>query len=263
MGFDRRPGDLTLGVPRNAFRPSAVFLGLVAVWMTGGVMAWQEYGDLNYDIFLFVVAGWLVSLSLHEYAHALLAYRAGDVGVAARGYLTLNPLKYTHPVLSIVLPVIILLLGGIGLPGGAVWVDRHAVRGRFADSVISAAGPGVNVLFTILLTLPFVFGADTSEHRAFWAGLAFLAFLQLTASMLNLLPIPGVDGGNLLRPWLSETWGRRFDVIAPFGMLVLFALLFEPTVGRIFFDVVFWLADLIGLPESLYFDGRSLLQFWR
>ena len=60
---------------------------------------------------LFVVAGWLVSLSLHEYAHALVAYRAGDRGVAERGYLTLNPLKYTHPVLSIVLPVVFLLLG--------------------------------------------------------------------------------------------------------------------------------------------------------
>ena len=50
--------------------------------------------------------------------------------MAARGYLTLNPLKYTHPLLSIVLPVLFLLMGGIGLPGGAVWVDRHAIRGK-------------------------------------------------------------------------------------------------------------------------------------
>lgn len=263
MGVDRRPGNVHRLGRRSAFRPSAVFIGLVALWAVGGVMAWREYGNLSVDIFIFVVAGWLVSLSLHEYGHAVLAYRAGDVGVAARGYLTLNPLKYTHPVLSIVLPVVILLLGGIGLPGGAVWVDRHAVRGRLADTLISAAGPSVNVAFTIALTLPFLLGADTSAHPAFWAGLAFLAFLQLTASVLNLTPIPGLDGGNALRPWLSETWGRRFDTMAPFGLLLLFALLFEPTVSRIFFDVVFWLADLIGLPPSLYFEGRNLLQFWR
>ncbi len=263
MGIDRRRRNPTFGVPRSAFRPSAVFLGLVGLWVVGGVMSWQGYGNQSVNILVFVVAGWLVSLSLHEYAHALLAYRAGDVGVADRGYLTLNPLKYTHPILSVVIPVVILFLGGIGLPGGAVWVDRHAIRGRLADSVISAAGPAVNVVFTIALTLPFVLGVDTFEHRAFWAGLAFLAFLQLTASLLNLLPIPGVDGGNLVRPWLDETWGRRFDVVAPFGLLLLFVLIFEPTVGRIFFDVVYSISDLIGLPPWLIVEGRNLLQFWR
>ena len=47
--------------------------------MTGGVMAWNGYGNAGFDVFVFIVAGWLVSLCLHEYAHALLAYRAGDV----------------------------------------------------------------------------------------------------------------------------------------------------------------------------------------
>jgi len=60
----------------------------------------------------------------------VLAYSGGDRAVAQRGYLTLNPLKYTHPVLSIVLPLIFVILGGIGLPGGAVWVNHGAIRGR-------------------------------------------------------------------------------------------------------------------------------------
>src|SRR5262245_43702261 len=104
-----RPG--VLGRSRSAFRPSPVFLGLVALWLVAGYLTWAEIGNTQVDVFVFVVAGWLVSLSLHEYGHALLAYRAGDRGVAERGYLTLNPLKYTHPLLSIVLPIIILLLG--------------------------------------------------------------------------------------------------------------------------------------------------------
>jgi Zn-dependent protease len=260
----RRSEDLYLGVPRNAFRPSAVFLGLVAACAAGGVMLWQGFGNATVNVFLFVVAGWLVSLSLHEYAHALFGYRAGDHGVVAKGYLTLNPLKYTHPLLSFVLPVVFLLLGGIGLPGGAVWIDRHAVRTRLADSLISAAGPAVNVAFTILLALPFIFGVDgLGAHAQFWAALAFLGFLQLTASALNLLPIPGLDGGNALRPWLSHDWGRRFDVMAPYGMLLLIALLFEPRVNRIFFDVVFTITDLIGIPTYLVAAGRDLLLFWR
>jgi Zn-dependent protease len=254
---------LGTGTARDAFRPSPIFLGLVALFVTAAVMAWQGFGNTSVNVLLFVVTGWLVSLSLHEYAHALLAYQGGDRSVAERGYLTLNLLKYTHPVLSIVLPVVFLLLGGIGLPGGAVWIDRHAVRGKVADSLISAAGPAVNVVFTIICTAPFIIGVDVSAHLEFWAALAFLAFLQLTASVLNLLPIPGVDGGNILRPWLNPSWGKAFDTIAPFGMLLLFVLLFEPTVNTIFFTVVYDICDLIGLPPYLLAEGRQLFQFWR
>lgn len=259
---DRR---LSLGARQSAFRPSGIFLGLVALWITGGVLAWLNFGSTAVNVILFVLAGWLVSLSLHEYAHAIFAYRAGDRGVVERGYLTLNPLKYTHPILSIVFPVVILLIGGIGLPGGAVWVDRHAIRGKVQDSLISAAGPAVNVIFTIVLTVPFFFVdfATVANHLTFWAALAFLAFLQLTASILNLMPVPGLDGGNLLRPWLPPGWGKAFDTIAPFGMLLIFALLFEPRVNRIFFSTIYTLTDAIGLPLPLVAEGQALLQFWR
>jgi Zn-dependent protease len=248
---------------RRSFRPSAVFVALVALWVTGGVMAWQGFGNPTFNIILFVLAGWLVTLSLHEYGHAVLAYRAGDRSVAERGYLRLNPLKYAHPVLSIALPVFFLLLGGIGLPGGAVWIDRHAIRGKVADTLISAAGPAVNVVFALVMTVPFLVGVNIRAHLEFWAAWAFLAFLQLTAALLNLVPIPGVDGGNMLRPWLSPVWGRRFDLMAPYGMLLLIVLLFEPTVNGIFFDVVFWISDVIGLPPGLWALGRELFQFWR
>jgi Zn-dependent protease len=260
MGIGGR--RLATGLPRGALRPSPIFLGLVALTVTGAVMSWYDFGNQSLNIFLFVVAGWLVSLSLHEFAHAVFAYRAGDLSVVSRGYLTLNLLKYTHPILSVVLPVLFLLMGGIGLPGGAVYVDRHSVRTRLGDSLISAAGPAVNVLFTLALVVPFWLGVDLLAHLEFWGGLALLAFLQLTASLLNLLPIPGLDGGNMLRPWLSHEWGRRFDVVAPFGMLALFLLLFEPRVNRIFFEVVFFISDLIGLPPGLYSVGRDLLMFW-
>lgn len=259
-----RSGYLARGMPRNAFRPSLVFLALVGVCVGGAVMLWTGVGITTVNVFLFVIAGWLVSLSLHEYAHALLGYRAGDHSVVSKGYLTLNPLKYTHPILSIVLPVLIVFLGGIGLPGGAVWIDRHAVRTRLEDSLISAAGPAVNVAFTIVLALPFMFGLHLSGGEPeFWAALAFLGFLQLTASVLNLLPIPGLDGGNLLRPWLPPTWVRLFDVVAPFGLLLLFVALFEPRVNVIFFSGVYTLTDLAGIPVWLVQEGRALLQFWR
>ena len=248
---------------RRAFRPSAVFVGLVAVWVTGGIMAWLDYGSPIVNVLLFVIAGWVVSLSLHEYAHAVVAYHSGDRAVAERGYLTLNPLKYAHPVLSIVLPLVFVLLGGIGLPGGAVWVDHHALRGRLRSSLVSAAGPLTNAAFLVVLLIPFLLGLATPAHANFWAGLAFLAFLQLTAAVLNLVPLPGVDGGNILRPWLTGGWARFFDAVAPYGMLILFALLFEPRVNLIFWTTVGTLADLLGLPLFLADAGRDLILFWR
>jgi Zn-dependent protease len=256
-------GRPVLGGPREAFRPSAIFLALVALFVTSGVMAWNGFGNVRFDVFLFVVSGWLVSLCLHEYAHALVAFRAGDLGVAERGYLTLNPLKYSNPLLSVILPVAVVLLGGIGLPGGAVWIEHHRIPGRLRHTLISLAGPITNVVFTLLLVLPFAFDPDLFARLEFWAGVALLAFLQLTASLLNLLPVPGLDGGNVIFPWLSPKWKRGYTLMAPYGFLLLFALLWHPVVGGLFFDVVFFLGNLIGLDQSLYAAGFDLIRFWR
>ncbi|MDT4938815.1 MAG: hypothetical protein QOG80_2486, partial [Pseudonocardiales bacterium] len=105
---------------RGSVRPSPVFLAFVGAAVIGGVFAWRDNtpgsraGD--FAVFVMVVALWVVSLSLHEFGHAYAAYRAGDHSVESAGYLTLNPLKYAHPVLSIVLPLLFIVQGGIGLP---------------------------------------------------------------------------------------------------------------------------------------------------
>jgi Zn-dependent protease len=248
---------------RTAFRPSALFLALVALFVASGVMTWNGFGSVRFDVFLFVVSGWLVSLCLHEFAHALVAYRSGDLNVADRGYLTLNPLKYTNPLLSIVLPVVVVLLGGIGLPGGAVWIEHGQIRGRWRHTLISLAGPLTNVLFTLLLVLPFAFDPEIGAHLEFWAGVSLLAFLQLTASVLNLLPVPGLDGGNIVQPWLSPQWKRGYALMAPYGFVLLFALLLHPVLNRWFFNAVFFVGDGIGLDQNLYALGYELIRFWR
>jgi Zn-dependent protease len=259
LGRDRS----VTGTSREAFRPSVIFLCLVALFAVSGAMAFLHFGTVRLNVFLFVVSGWIVSLCLHEYAHALLAYRAGDLGVAERGYLTLNPLKYTHPVLSIVLPVVFLLIGGIGLPGGAVWVDRHAGRSRLMSSAISFAGPAVNFVFAVVLAAPFVLGLDAfGGAPEFWAGLAFLGFLQLTAGLLNLIPIPGVDGGNTVEPWLNAQWKRGFAYVAPYGMFLLLALLWSPRINVWFFTLVSAVGGVIGLPDYLIDAGFRLFRFW-
>jgi Zn-dependent protease len=264
-------------VPRNAFVPSPVFVGIVALTAVSGWMTWTRFGNVRVDVFLLVICGWLLSLCLHEYAHALVAFVAGDRGVAERGYLRLNPLRYTHPVLSIVLPVVVVILGGIGLPGGAVWVDHAHIASRVKKSLISAAGPLTNVVFALVLAVPFIAGwgprIDVNElgqsqlvgsgaHIEFWAALALLAFLQVTASVLNFLPVPGLDGGNILQPWLSPAYQRAYNLFAPYGFILLFALLWQSRINGWFFSVVYWLADAIGVPATLSAVGFELMRFW-
>lgn len=260
--MDRWASSRGGAVDRSAFRLSPVFVGLVALLLVTGWMLWRGYGSVQFDAFLFVCSGWVVSLCLHEYAHAVSAYAGGDRMVAERGYLSLDPLKYAHPLLSILLPLVIVVIGGIGLPGGAVWVDRHALRSRRWDSFVSFAGPATNLLLAIVLIIPFALGVNVFDHFAFWASLAFLAFLQLTAAILNFLPVPGLDGGNLIEPWLNPRWRRGFNQVAQYGVLLLIALLLAPGVNSVFFGFVFGVANLLGLPDSLYGAGYQIFRFW-
>lgn len=248
----------------GAVRPSPIFLLVVALAAVGGVLAWNAEltsSRAKAGVFVLVVAGWIVTLCLHEFAHAYTAWRAGDHEVELRGYLTLNPLKYSHPLLSIVLPMVFIALGGIGLPGGAVYVHTHNFSPR-TQRIISGSGPAVNaVCAVILLVIVRLFGS-ASSHSAFWFGLSFLAFLQITATLLNILPIPGLDGYGILEPSLSYQTRRALDQFKPFGMLILFALIFTPQLNRLFFDGVYALYELSGVPESWSEFGSRLTRFW-
>src|SRR6185295_988135 len=112
-----------------------------------------KVGNSRAFMFFFVIGGWIISVSLHEFGHALVAYWGGDKSVIYQGYLTLNPLKYTHPFLSIFMPVLFLIMGGIGLPGGAVYIDVRALRNEIMRSLTSAAGPLASILCAALLAL--------------------------------------------------------------------------------------------------------------
>jgi Zn-dependent protease len=245
-------------------RPSPVFLAIVALTAAGGVAAWlaaDNIAPLAYiGVFTLVLAGWVVSLCLHEFAHAYTAFRFGDHGVAMRGYLTLNPLKYTHPVLSLLLPILFIALGGIGVPGGAVYVRTDFMTKR-QKTIVSLSGPLTNVAFAaILLTVTALF--YDPAHMVFWAGMAFCGFLQVTAAVLNLLPVPGLDGYSALEPHLSADTRRALEPVKQWGFLIVIVLFIASPLGRYFFSVVTWFVDLSGVERFLVGNGLRLTQFW-
>jgi Zn-dependent protease len=220
-----------------------------------------EYG--RFLVFPFVLSGWLISLCLHEFGHALAAYRGGDHSVAARGYLTLNVLRYTHLQYSILWPLVFLAVGGIGLPGGAVYINMHLIPNPLNRSLVSAAGP-LATLAVLICLLALIPAAASPSQVAFYAALTFLAFLQLTSLVLNLLPIPGLDGWGIIEPWLPEDiqeFGAQFSVIAPTLLFVTFLLV--PPVNAFFWRNVFELASMINLDLRGVGLGLRLFQFWR
>ncbi|WP_037577053.1 site-2 protease family protein [Phaeacidiphilus oryzae] len=251
--------------PRSAGhnRVSNVFWVLLAVFGASGYLVWDHFGNVRFGVFLFVISGWLVSLCLHEYAHARTALHSGDIGVGVRGYLTLNPLKYTHPVYSFLLPVVFIIIGGIALPGGAVFIDRGRIRKRGQHSLISAAGPAINALFAVACLLPLGAGWLDSAPTEFAAALGYLGALEVIATVLNLVPIPGLDGYGIIEPWLSYQTRRAFAPFAPYGMMAIFVLLWTPSLNQWFFtDIVGGVLGWFGNAGGYAAVGQELFRFW-
>ena len=202
---------------------SPFFLLLLGATAGGAVLAAVGTGAvLVAGIVLVVLGGWAVSLCLHEFAHAFVAYRGGDASVRARGYLTLDIRRYTNVALTFVLPVLFLLLGGIPLPGGAVLVNHGAIRSRAARSLVSFAGPAVNLVLGLALVLTV---AAVPMAVGLAAALSCLALIQVLAFVLNILPVPGLDGFGVLEPFLSPQARLLAAKVAPWAPLVLLVVL--------------------------------------
>ncbi|WP_173127572.1 site-2 protease family protein [Kibdelosporangium persicum] len=248
---------------RQDTRPSPLFLALLAVTIGGGVLTVLE-SEFAYTagVVILVLGGWAVSLCLHEFGHAIVAYRGGDREVRWKGYLTLDIRRYSDPLLSIVLPLIFLLIGGIPLPGGAVYINHHALRNKRVESWVSLAGPLTNLVLGILLTLSVQLFMP-GEVTPLSAALSFLALLQLMAFVLNILPVPGLDGWGAIEPFLSykaQVFGQK---ARPWAPLILFAALIGlPGVGTAFFDLVGSLFDAVGGWSALAWEGYRTFRFW-
>ena len=246
----------------GAVRVSPVFGIPAGAMLVGGAGLWSGAApSLTLPLtVLFVLGGWVTSLCIHEFGHAFIAYLGGDRSVASAGYLSLNPLKYLHPLLSIGLPVVFLLLGGIGIPGGAVYLNEQAIRNNRWRSFASAAGPLSNLLFAILIGWPFLVFRDSvpGGSEQFWAALAFLVFVELSAVVLNLLPIPPFDGFGIIAPWLSIEIRILANRMGMLPLLVLFFLLWQGgPVSATFWNSVYALSGLLSIPPDLISLGHQ------
>jgi Zn-dependent protease len=208
--------------------------------------------------FIFVLVGWIFSLCLHEFAHAAVAFLGGDTSVREKGYLTFNPLRYMDPIASLFVPLVFLLLGGIGLPGGAVYIDARRLRSKWWACAVALAGPAANLAIAGVLVLVLSTGAMARSAAA--PAVAFLALLQVTAVLLNLLPLPPLDGYRAIAPFLPKNLQITFDRWGSVPLFVLLLLVWiVPAASTWFWVTSFRLAATLGIPLAL--AARGLRDF--
>lgn len=243
--------------PRAPISPNALILIAACVGLGWAVAS--GIPPIGVLTFAFVAATWVLSVGVHEFGHAFVAHKAGDTTIVEKGYLTLDPLKYSDLVTTIIFPLIALALGGIGFPGGAVYLREDLMRTKGWRSLASLAGPLGTLVVLVVLAIALPFVTSTPLRNA----LSMLAFLQASALVLNLLPIPGLDGYGVLRPFLPDGVRAKMVKIERIGFLLLFALIFwVPGVSKLIFSAALTITDLLGVSRPDIGAGWETFHFW-
>ncbi|HXV00734.1 MAG TPA: site-2 protease family protein [Caulobacteraceae bacterium] len=260
------PGSAT--APTAAPAPPArssnlVGAGILAVWLALGAFLLAAPRPPHVLTFAFVMVGWLLSVMVHEFSHAFIAWKAGDHTVKAKGYLDFDPRRYGALQTTLVVPILALALGGIGFPGGAVYLRDDLMRGRAWRAAAALAGPAATLAILVLLAGALRLWANFGARGDLFPALGLLAFLQAMALILNLLPIPGFDGFNAIRPFLPRALAaaiRKAQALAP---LVLLALVFFTPAGGRLFAAAAALTTALGVPPQALQYGWNAFHFWR
>lgn len=183
----------------------------------------------------------IISLSVHEAAHAWMADRLGDPTARLLGRLTLNPLSHIDWIGTVLFPLIA-MFSGFPLLGWAKPVPvnmAHLRHPRRDFAIVAVAGPVSNLILAMLGSVALgVLAGTGSLPRAESQVLLYttlLVFVQMNVllAVFNMLPVPPLDGGNVLAGLVPESFARVIDLMRPWGFLILYALLFTGVLGTI------------------------------
>ncbi len=199
------------------------------------------------EVFIVGIAIIVLSIIFHEVAHGYVANWLGDPTARLQGRLTLNPLPHIDPVGSLLLPGILALSGSSFLIGYAKPVPynpdnlRH---GKWGEALVAFAGPGTNLLIAGVLAL--VVRLFETSLTPLFLNVAVLAIIgNLGLAIINLIPIPPIDGSKILRAFLPYRAALAYDrleqftyALGPFGIigvLILLVYVFSESVGSFVF----------------------------
>lgn len=210
----------------------------------------------------------LLAISSHEAGHAWMSWKYGDDTAYMLGRVTLNPIKHTDPIGTLLIPILGFVFGAIGGALGAIpligWGIPTPVNPRKwtnykqANVMVSIAGIGANLIlaiigFAVLKTLlesGVLNGVDTETGiiKPFLLFLQYLLILNVSLAVFNLLPFPPLDGSKVLSTFLPESFSPVFALLEQYGFLILLLLVYWGVVGVIIRPVFSLLNYLLVTP---------------
>jgi Zn-dependent protease len=185
----------------------------------------------------------LVSFPIHEFSHALAAYRLGDGTAKLMGRLTLDPRAHFDPTGGVLLAVSVLFVGfGFGWAKPTPYNPMNLRYGRWGEAIVSAAGPISNLVLAIAASIPLRYIDATNMDVPLLADfLDFFVFINLVLMVFNLIPIPPLDGSKVLFAFMNPrtVWQVR-PILEQYGLVILLAALLLPVFGgRTLINIVF------------------------
>jgi Zn-dependent protease len=195
-------------------------------------------GGLDFTQILVQFTILIASLTFHEAAHAWTANQLGDPTARLLGRLTLNPAVHIDPIGTVVFPLVAMITG-FPLIGWAkpVPVDmRHLRHPRRDFAIVAIAGPISNLLLATVGALVFRAVVDPESAQAsdmLANGLFLFVMLNVLLAVFNMIPIPPLDGGNVLMGVLPESMAAMVEQLRPWGFLLIYALMLTGVLSMI------------------------------
>lgn len=191
----------------------------------------------------------IFAITVHEASHGYAAKYFGDLTAEKMGRITLNPLKHIDPIGTILLPALTLMLGGV-LFGWAkpVPVNFAGLRNPKKDMLwVAAAGPASNFVMAIFWVLVLKYAQMAPDYAAYFllemskVGI----MINLVLMVLNLLPLPPLDGGRIAVSLLPMNLAVKLSRLEQYGFIILIVLLFTGVLGKIILPIINFFGQLI------------------